>query len=315
MPDPIGNRQSAIGNDELAAWVALHSVASMGAATLARLLARFGSPADVLRATPDELGRVPKIPQLVLRGVRQAAGRPERHHEVVGQLAAHGIQAVRRADRSYPSRLNALASPPPLLYVRGRLLKDSRRTFGIVGTTHASDHGREVATAVARGLAAHGWAIVSGHARGIDAAAHLGAFEADRPTVLVLPTGILQFRPHPGYPPPDRLWRRAAAVSEWHPQAPWNTPAALARNRITAALSDCLLVVETRESGGAMSTLRHAIALGRRTFVVRFREPALSAAGNATAEAAGAQPVRSLGELDRLLAQPAQRAGQQELRW
>ncbi|MFW6108754.1 MAG: DNA-processing protein DprA, partial [bacterium] len=81
------------------------------------------------------------------------------------------------------------------------------------------------------------------------------------------------------------------------------------------ALSDALLVVETRESGGAMTTLRHALALGRRAFVVRFQSPALTAAGNARAEALGAEPVRSLRDLERRLAQPPQRGGQQELRW
>ena len=315
VPEPVGSRESGIGRDELAAWVALHSVDGMGAATLARLLARFGSPAAVLRASGQELGDVARVPRLVQRGVEDAAGGLEGHRAVADRLAEQGVAAIRRGDRAYPARLHALASPPPLLYVVGRLPSDQRRTLGIVGTTHASDHGRQVARALARALAAEGWVVVSGNARGIDAAAHRGALEADRPTIFVLPTGILQFRGRPGYPQGDRLWRRAAAVSEWHPEAPWSTPAALARNRVIAALSDVVLVVETRESGGAMTTLRHAIALGRRTFVVRFRAPSLSAAGNARAEAAGAQPVRSLRELESLLARPRPPSGQQELRW
>jgi DNA processing protein len=172
-----------------------------------------------------------------------------------------------------------------------------------------------VAAAIARHLAERGWVIVSGHARGIDAAAHTAALRARRPTLLVLPTGILQFRPRSGYPPPEALWRLAAAVSECHPEAPWSTLAALARNRLTAALSDAVLLVEARERGGALSTVRHALALGRRAFVVRFRTPALSACGNAAAEAAGALPVRSLRELDALLARGAAAPGQQGLPW
>lgn len=304
-----------ISTDELAAWVALQSVEGMGAASMGRLLARFGSPAAVLAAAPGELETVPRVPRLVLQGVRAAAEGLERHRAVAGRLAAHGVEAVRRDDSAYPSRLHALASPPPLLYVRGRLPRGNRRTFAIVGTTEPSEHGAEVATRIARQLAQRGWVIVSGNAQGIDAAAHLGAFRARRPTVLVLPTGILQFRPHPGYPPPGSLWRLAAAVSECHPEAPWTTPAALARNRLIAALSDAVILIETRERGGAMSTLRHAIALGRRAFVVRFRAPALSAAGNAAAEAAGAQSVRSVHDLERLIAGPPRSRGQQSLSW
>ena len=315
MRDPIGEHGSAPGDGELAAWVALQAVSGMGAATLGRLLARFRSPVGVLGASAGELGRVARVPRLVIDGVVATSRRGAEHREVVARLRAQGARAVRRGDAGYPTRLHALASPPPLLYVRGRLPSDERRTFGIVGTTDASDRGRDVARAVARALAAKGWVVVSGHARGIDCAAHAGALEARRPTVMVLPTGILRFRPHAVYPPGEALWRRAAAISEWHPDAPWHTPLALARNRVIAALSDALLVVETRGQGGAMTTLRHAVALGRRAFVVRFHAPALSAAGNARAEELGAEPVGSLGELERRLARPGPRAGQQELAW
>jgi len=326
---PVGSRQAAIGHEELAAWVALHSVGSLGAGALGRLLARFGSPGGVLAASPEELYAVPKVPRLVLDGVRRAARDLGRHRAAVRRLVAEGIQAVRREDAAYPARLNVLASPPPLLYVRGRLPRDNRRTFGIVGTREPSERGAEVAAAVARYLARHGWVIVSGNAQGIDAAAHCAALAARRPTVLVLPAGIFQFRPHAGYPPPDALWQRAAAVSECHPEAPWTTPAAMARNRLIAALSDAVLVVECRERGGAFSTARHAIALGRRVFVVRFRAPSLSAAGNAAVEAAGAAPIRSLRDLETLLthdpprpstgsgrAEPVEaRQGQRDLPW
>jgi len=301
--------------EELAAWIALQRVEGMGAASLGRLLARFGSAQATLAASPDELAQVPKVPGLVLRGVHAAAGAIEQARGVAARVAAEGIAAIRPGDAAYPTRLHALASPPALLYVRGRLPHDAKPTFGIVGTTEPSDHGREIARAVARRLATLGWAIVSGHARGIDAAAHQGALEASCATILVLPTGILQFRPHLGYPPAEALWRRAAAISEWHPDAPWQTLAALARNRVTAALSDALLLVESRERGGALGTLRHALALGRRAFVVRFRAPALSAAGNSIAQAAGAQPVSSLRELEQLLRRPPQSRRQAELRW
>ena len=301
--------------EELPAWVALHSVEGMGAASLARLIARFGSPESVLDATPQELHAVAKVPTMVLAGIRRAAERLDRHRAVALRLSARDVVPLRREDAAYPTRLHVLGSPPPLLYVRGRMPRGNRRTFGIVGTTKPSAHGLQVATAIARRLAEKGWAIVSGHAQGIDAAAHLGAFAARRPTVMVLPVGILRFQPRPGYPPGEAMWRRAAAVSECHPEAPWTTPAALARNRLIAALSDALLVVETRERGGALSTLRHAIAFGRRTFVVRFREPSLSAAGNGAAEAAGAQPVRSLRELEAALARAARAVGQQGLPW
>ncbi len=320
MTSTIGNRQSSggsgpIGGPELAAWVALHSVEGIGAGSLARLIARFGSPQAVLRATPQELQAVARVPQLVLGGIPRAAEGLARHAAIARRLVAEGAYALRRGDAAYPSRLHVLASPPPLLYVRGRLPRENRHTLGIVGTTAPSDHGSEVAAAIAAHAARRGWVIVSGNAQGIDAAAHRAALRARRHTVLVLPTGILQFRPQPGYPPPAALWGLAAAVSECHPEAPWSAVAALARNRLIAALSDAVLVVEARERGGALSTLRHAIALGRKALVVRFRAPSLSAAGNPAAEAAGARPVRSLRELDALLASNSPATAQRHLPW
>lgn len=301
--------------DELTAWVVLHAVQGMGAASLGRLIARFGSASGVLTASPEERETVAKVPGLVLDGIRRAAASREGHHAAAARLLAEGIATVAPNDRAYPVRLHALASPPPLLYVRGRLPDDHRRTLGIVGTTEPSPQGRQVAAAVAERFAGAGWVIVSGHAEGIDAAAHGGAFQAKGPTVLVLPTGILRFRPRRGYPTGEELARRAAAVSELHPEAAWSTRAALARNRLIAALSDAVLVVETRQKGGALSTLRHAIALGRKTFVVRFQQPALSAAGNALAEELGARPVRSLRELGRRLAQATAAPQQSDLPW
>lgn len=313
MPAKCVARSAA--SEELAAYIALQSVAGLGAASLGRLLARFGSAAAALGASPQELAAVPRVPHLLLEGIAAARGDLERHRATASGLAREGVAAIGRDSPGYPERLSVLASPPPVLYVRGRLPRGNRRTFGIVGTTEPSEHGLEVAFGIARHLARRGWIIVSGNAPGIDAAAHRGALRARRPTILVLPMGILSFRPQAGYPPPEELWRLAAAVSECHPESPWTTPAALARNRLIAALSDAVLVVETRGPGGALSTVRHALGLGRRAFSVRFRTPALSAAGNAAAEAAGALPVRSLRELDRALALSPSLRGQRPLPW
>ncbi len=301
--------------DELTAWVALHAVEGIGAASLGRLVARFGSAQAVLAASADQREAVPKVPHTVLEGIARVAQDLDRHRETAARLRRHRARTVRSTEQTYPSRLHALPSPPPLLYARGTVPDDHRRTLGIVGTTQASAQGVRAATTAAGRLSREGWVIVSGHARGIDAAAHRGAFQARGATVLVLPTGILRFRSRTGYPPPDELERRAAVLSECHPEAPWATRAALARNRLIAALSDAVLVVETRETGGALSTLRHAMGIGRRAFVVRFRRPALSAAGNAVAQDSGAEPVHSVGELQRRLAEPKQEAQQPSLPW
>ena len=106
--------------DALTAWVTLHAVEGMGAASLGRLIARFGSAGAVLAASPAGRETVPKVPGLVLDGIRRAAARGESHRATAARLRAEGIAAVAADASAYPARLHALASPPPLLYVRGR---------------------------------------------------------------------------------------------------------------------------------------------------------------------------------------------------
>lgn len=182
---------------------------------------------------------------------------------------ALGIAIVGRDDTDYPAFLRQTFDPPPVLWVRGRLrAAEGPTSVAIVGSRAATAAGRALARGMARDLAASGATIVSGLARGIDTAAHLGALDAGGRTVAVLGSGL--DRP---YPPENEalaaaVAEKGAVVSEFplgavpHPQ---NFPR---RNRVIAGWSRVVVVVEAAEKSGALGTARAALEEGREVFAV-----------------------------------------------
>ena len=194
-------------------------------------------------------------------------------HSIATTIGANppGDRRVGRDDPSYPSLLRTISDPPQDLYVRGagplELLEQP--CVAIVGARVCSSYGSYVAYLLAKELAAAGIVVVSGLARGIDAAAHRGALDAGGRTVAVLGCGIDR-----DYPPAHAgLAHRIVSeggliVSEYPPgtePAPWRFPA---RNRIIAGLSAATIVVEARERSGALITADFALEEGRKVFAV-----------------------------------------------
>jgi DNA processing protein len=175
-----------------------------------------------------------------------------------------GVEVVPRDDPRYPPVLVNDPEAPVALFVRGDLGALGGRRVGIVGTRHASAAGRATASELGAALAAESVAVVSGLARGIDAAAHRGVRASGGPGQAVAVVGS---GPDVHYPKPNAdLWEWVAAtgllVSEWPPGvAPdaWRFPQ---RNRIIAALSEVLVVVESRDRGGSLITARAAADRG-----------------------------------------------------
>jgi DNA processing protein len=185
------------------------------------------------------------------------------------RLAASGLRFVTRSDRAFPPRVAAIHDPPLGLFVRGSAELEllGRRTVAIVGARACSPYGTAVALAFGRELAAAGVVVVSGLARGVDAAAHRGALDAGT-TVAVLGCGIDRDYPRAHAGLARSIVERGLILSEYAPgiePAPWRFPA---RNRIVAGLADATVVVEARERSGALITADFALEEGREVLVV-----------------------------------------------
>ena len=177
--------------------------------------------------------------------------------------AAARSLAFHRGAPGYPSALLDLGDPPATLHVRGNAAALQARSVAIVGARAASAYGVALAERLARDLAALGIVIVSGMARGIDAAAHRGALAGGGRTIGVLPCGIDRVVPPEHAALADTLLPAGALVSETAVGPPFGRGAFVRRNRLIAALSEATVVVEASAESGALSTANVARALGR----------------------------------------------------
>lgn len=183
-------------------------------------------------------------------------------------LAGCGARMVTAADPEYPPSLHHLADPPAALFARGRALSELTPGVAVVGARNCSALGREVAAAIGRGLAGAGVCVVSGAARGIDAAAHHGALAAGGATVAVLGSGIDRPYPRQSARLLGDIAARGTVVSEYPPGVPPEAFRFPARNRIVAALAEAVVVVEGAAGSGSLITADHALDLGRQVFAV-----------------------------------------------
>lgn len=165
-------------------------------------------------------------------------------------------------DADYPPLLAKIHDPPPQLWVSGTL-DPAATCVSIVGTRRCTRYGEAVARQLARELAARGAWIVSGLARGIDAAAHRGALEAGGKTIAVLGCGVDVVYPSEHRGLAQEVARSGAIVSEFPPAHPPGRHTFVRRNRIIAGLSAITVIVESHLDGGAMTTADFACEQGR----------------------------------------------------
>ncbi|HEX2201713.1 MAG TPA: DNA-processing protein DprA [Longimicrobium sp.] len=245
-------------------------VPGLGPARISALLRRFGSAERVLAASAAEVGALPGFgPGLVARVASAAtdAGRA-RARAALETLRRVGAAAITPDDAAYPEAFHALPDPPFLLFCAGDLDLLHAPGVGVVGTREPTDYGRQVARSLSGDLALAGYAIVSGMAKGIDAAAHAAALEANGKTVGVLGQGIDRVYPAENAHLFGAVRERGLLISEL---APGEDPAAgnfPRRNRLIAALSAGVLVVEMGEKSGARHTVEYALEMGKEVFAV-----------------------------------------------
>lgn len=186
-----------------------------------------------------------------------------------GVLRAADIDArvVMRSSSRYPPLLEHLRDPPDRIWIAGRDLIGLPPCVAIVGARAPSHYGREIARGLAADLARAGLCVVSGMARGIDACAHEGALDIGT-TVAVLPGGIDHCYPPSNKELYERIADEGTLVAEVPPGTATHKHRFTHRNRIIAALSLAVVVVQAAERSGALATARHALDIGREVFAV-----------------------------------------------
>lgn len=240
-------------------WLRLIRTERIGPINFAQLLSRFGSAGEALRALPELARRGGKPGAPVCDAATAEAE--------IAQLTRLKARLVAKGEPDYPEALAALDEAPPLLAVRGRVEQLRRRAVAVIGARNASANGLRLAQQIAAELGVAGLLVVSGLARGIDAAGHRGALASG--TVAVMAGGIDVV-----YPPEnqtlydDILAQGGAAVSEMPPGFVPRERSFPRRNRIVSGMSLGVVVIEAALKSGSLITARLAGEQGREVFAV-----------------------------------------------
>jgi DNA processing protein len=252
--------------EDRAYWLGFHLIPGIGATRLARLIDAFGTLRAAWEASFADL-RGAGLSDRAARALTERRVGIDLDREWQ-KIERSGARVMTLADDDYPRLLREIASPPPVIYVKGSLTNEDEVAVAIVGTRRASSYGREMARRLSAGLASAGVTVVSGLARGIDGIAHSVSLENGGRTVAVLGSGVDQV-----YPPEHRtlavqVEESGALVSEFplgtRPEAS-NFPI---RNRLISGLSLGVIVVEAPKRSGALITATFAADQGRTVFAV-----------------------------------------------
>ena len=182
------------------------------------------------------------------------------------------IQIISSKDKDFPIALKNISPKVEQIYVRGQL-PDLARCFAIVGTRNLTDYGKAVVSDIGYQLAKSGFVIISGLAQGIDTCAHQAALQAKQKTIAVLGTGLddsVMF-PKENLSLAREITNHGCLISEYSNKTPGNKYSFPARNRIIAALSLGILVVEAKEKSGSLITANWAKKYKKRIFAIPGR--------------------------------------------
>lgn len=257
--------------EELAAWLRLAAEPGLSRAVARHLLKERGLPQQVFASTAGSLARhVP--PDMAARLAAPPSPEVQKTvQEAVALLSRPNHYLITLADPGYPTALFDTGDPPILLFVRGNPDLLQRPAIAVVGARNATEAGKENARAFSHYLARRGWTIVSGLARGIDAAAHEGALAAGPgggSTLAVLASGLDDIYPREHIPLAEEIAAHGALVTEYLPSTPAQPFRFPDRNRLVAALSRGVLVVEAAAQSGSLLTARLATECGREVFAI-----------------------------------------------
>jgi len=280
-----------------AAYVALALVPGVGRVRLEILMQAFGSADAVLAAPLRQLNSVVRISRAAataIHGTTAAAGT-----EIIDKVIGQGGVVLTPADAGFPGELRQIPDAPTLLFAKGRLDLLQGPCVAVVGSRDHSRYGAEVAAELSAGFAAAGITVVSGMARGLDAAAHQAALDAGGGggTVGVLGNGLGVIYPAANRVLYERVVAAGCLLTEFPPGERPNAGSFPRRNRLISGLARATVVLEARDGSGALITADCALSQGREVMAVPGPITSPLSRGTNRLIQMGAKPVLELRDV------------------
>ena len=267
MNDHAALNNLANSDENVHAALRLSMTPGVGPKIYAQLIEQFGSAQNVFAANAEQLSQLPGIGGKLIHAITVLSREVDVEQEW-DRCRKNKIDIVTIGDDDYPENLTEIYDPPSFLYRNGSWEATYKISIAIVGTRHASRYGIRQAERIAAGLAHAGVTVVSGLARGIDAAAHNGALKAGGKTVAVLGGGLLNLYPPEHKELAEQITVNGCLVSEMPTMHAPRSSSFPRRNRIISGISLGVLVVEAAERSGSLITARHAMEQNREVFAI-----------------------------------------------
>lgn len=263
---------------ELLSLLRLNLVPGIGPRHQRSLIDYFGSAQKVFAVSLRDLELVDGIGPKLAFAIHSARSSQAAEDEW-WTLHEDGFQLLQRGTESYPANLSEVEDAPNVLYCRGSVTKQDELAVAIVGSRRCTLYGQQQAERLAKSLAMAGITIISGMARGIDAAAHQGAIAGGGRTIAVSATGLKNV-----YPPEHKDLARSiaehgAVVCESKLLQHASSGLFPQRNRIISGMSVGVIIIEANRKSGALHTARHAMEQGREVMALPGRVDNLASEG------------------------------------
>lgn len=253
-------------SDEKKYWIAFSHVRGFGALKFTKLLDHFESLQQAWFANISELAAA-GLSQINIRNLFDLKKTIDIDN-ILHDLDTKNINVMFSDDLDYPIRLREIDQQPPVLYYIGSITKQDALSVGVVGARKVSTYGKRIASELGWYCADHGITIVSGLARGVDAAAHHEALRAGGRTLAVLGSGVDVIYPPEHRALAEKITENGAIISEYPPGTKPDRGNFPPRNRIISGLSQAVVIVEAGERSGSLITAEFAADQGREVFAV-----------------------------------------------
>jgi len=255
-------------HEELRYFIALWSAPKIGPGIIKAIIAYSGSAKRFFELSKGKAAKTPKVGEKLLAIRNQEEALLRKADDLIELCETKGYQILTSLHTDFPKRLKSQEDSPSLLFFQGNTNFNIERTVGIVGTRSATSYGKASTRKIIEDLAIYNPTIISGLAYGIDIEAHRAALQANLPTIAIMGSPIGQIYPSVHKNTAESIKEDGALVSEYPPGSSMNPGNFPARNRIIAALSDALIVVEAAERGGALITAEIAFSYNKEVFAV-----------------------------------------------
>lgn len=257
-------------NPDIPYLFALTKIDKIGPVLAKQLIAYCGGPQDIFNKSVRELAEIPQIGPLLAKNIYESDPLLLAEQELAF-VRNKGIEIIGFWDERYPRRLRNYDDSPILLYATGEMDLNHHRMVGIVGTRKPTEYGTLMTERIVDGLQSYDAVIVSGMAYGIDTMAHRRSVENNMATIGVLGHGLDRIYPFVNRDMANRMIKNGGLLTEFPSGTNPDRENFPMRNRIIAALSDAVLVVESGEKGGSIITAEFANAYNKDVFAVPGR--------------------------------------------